>query len=334
MLAHSDLLAKELLTTLFLGDPWIWRRRQVLQITPLNPQSYRARASYQFQFTRELIREAHRNVFRNTAIPPDAPEDEIEMILPIDYLPKCVLLDFSLEDMSGNPLPLLPSADTTPLSFEIVRTAMPHLDLLCGDGANTAQAFFQDHRDIIFSLIATGQGEISARLTHLRAFHQWRPLELDFQMGVTRFYGEALEQFSGQHQLSQDILNLSYPRLAETYRRISQMTPELQAYLGGSDGYYDPLLNPCILIVDYLKSLPAFDPRQLLGAVDDFLDRCDAFITGILVLLDDDKRFWPVVSLLARMDRSYVAYARLKVPIGRDFVLKMDQIIPGETQSL
>ena len=228
MISDSDVVAKELLKAFFVGEPRAWRLRQVTQITPLTPESYRTKTSYQLRLTRGLVRQAWWDMFHGVPDAPAPPDVEIEAIVPIDYLPKYVLLDFSLEDGAGKRLVLLTSGDTTAISFEVVRVAMMVLDERCVDGAQRAELFFNANRAVLFALVATGQREIPARLERLRAFPTLEPSEFDYCYWMMAFFSEALQQYTGRRELEPSIRDLCWTRFQEIYREIDRAGLELK----------------------------------------------------------------------------------------------------------
>lgn len=196
-----EILSQALLTELFGADPRSWRVRQVLQITPVSPETYRARTSLQFLLSRDLVANSWHRAFGYLSDSPVAPSlDEVDVILPLEFMPKYVLLDFSLHDQSGTPLSLLPSSQTSLISFGMVRKALDALDLLCDDGRRTAGQLLERYEGLLFALVASGQGEIVGRLSHLGDFPRHWPTGAQFQTAMFHFCHEGLRQFTREER--------------------------------------------------------------------------------------------------------------------------------------
>jgi len=335
MVASSDIVSKACLEALFVTDePRSWRLRTVLQITPVSRTAYRARTSIQFSLTPRLIErvwDGLSSVF--SGLPPTPGDgDQVEIILPLEYLPKYVLLDFSLLDQSGKPIALLTSGETTNLSFGVVRFAMEKIDQLAADGRQDAVKFLDDAERIIYCLVATGQREIASRLSYVGSVPHHSPATLEFIHGMLHFVADGFHQACGR-QLDHGVREICHRGISDFCGLLETMNSGLKDLLGGPDGLHSPLLNPLTLVVDYFRRYHGGgdDPARTL---QQFFASCRAFTSKMDSLADDELRFWTVFRILDRFTRSYPAYARMSVPIGRDFIVKIDQLIPGESTSL
>lgn len=334
MTEHFDSFCKRLLSEFFLADPRDWRLRHVLQINPVNPEAYRARTSYQFRVSGARLRRAwHAACVETGNHRPFPAGQEVQAIIPVDYLPKHVLLDFSLQDSDGKPLPLLPSGEINRLSLDMILAGVTSLDSQCPDQSSAAADFFRRSENIISALVSTGQREIQKRLEHLRAFSRDEPEEFSFTAGMLSFFEDALAQFTGDQRLADSAAEACRSGFRDVYRECREMSRGLRAALGGRDGYHSPLLNPALLIVEYFRQHPLPSSDRLDGSISDFLRECRQFLGALSGLADDELRFWPVTDVLMRMADYYIAYARMSVPIDRDFIVKMEQVIPVETGS-
>jgi len=329
-LTADDLLARQVLRHLFFaGDPHAWRLRQVTQITPLTTDSYRAQTSYQFRFGKGLIETAWRDAAGSTldGATPLRPDGDPELIIPVDYLPKSVLLDFSLTDSGGKPLTLLHSREISETTFEVFRFGFTFLDGKCEDGLTTAGDFFSAHADMIWPIVASGQQEITERLDRLNCFPTATPSEHDYCAAMMRYFSDAIQQLVGR-TLSKDECNACWARLKIIFAEIGRMGDELATLVGAGNGYRNPIFNIALLFSDYSRTRADLrDATELVMC--DFLDKSQAFTHALLELTNDEKRFPSVLLILQRIARDYVAYTRLRVPIDRDFVVKMDQVVPA-----
>jgi len=325
----DDLLAKQVIFQLFfVSDPHAWRLRQVTQITPLTTDSYRTQTSYQLRFGKGLIEQAWSDAVVGTPPPaPRRPDSDPELIVPVDYLPKSVLLDFSLLEGAGKPLLLLRSGEISATTFEAVRAGVTFLDQKCGDGLNTAGAFFASNAPIIWPIVATGQHEIPERLERLNCFPTANPSEHDYCTAMTGFFNDAIEHLLDR-SLNRAEREVCWTKLRTIYAEIGRMGEELAALVGGGDYYDHPVFNAPLLFSDYARARD-----DLYGAtervVSEFLDASHGFTQALLQLTADEKRFPLMLRLLHRFSRHYVAYTRMRVPIDRDFMIKMEQVIPA-----
>ena len=325
MLTQDGIAAKEVLTSLFFVEPRQWRLRKVLQITPLTHDSYRARTSLQFLVPRGLFAAAWARAFRDTPNAPAPPDTGADIVLPIDLLPKYVLLDFSLEGPDGKPLSLLTSGTTSALSIEIFRAFAEELDDVVGDGLTTAQSFFEAHRDVIACLISTGQNEIPksvARLSRRRpardAFS--RVMSMVYGTAAARGGGDVLDEYGFRERMAERA-----PALHDAIETVSAML----AFDRSPDARWSPFRNPALLISDFLRLRAV--TRPLPEHAGDFIDRSLAFLGAVAALHHADaERFGPLFGFLEKLTYEYVAYARVSVRPDRDFMIKMDQIIPME----
>lgn len=332
----NDLLAEQLLVELFHEEnPRTWRRRQVIQITPLDPESYLARISFQFRLSRELIQRAWENARIDPPHGPvPLPQGEIEVILPVNYLPKDVLLSFSLEDQSGKPLTLLTSADSSRLSLAIVEAIMSLLDEAEDDQVDAAAALFRNHKPIIFALISSGQREIPALLSLRPSFHPQDPCEPQFCSGMTAFYERVLKPFTGLPELEAGMRDEFRVTFRLIHQTITALPAELREFLAGPEGYHSPLLNPSLLVATYLKNDRPVLADQVHQRVLQFVAACYEFTQAVEQLERYPTRSRQAMGLLRRLSRYYVAYCRMKVLIGRDFIIKMEHVIPLEVKWL
>jgi hypothetical protein len=330
---RSAIVAKAILEALFLADdPRSWRLRTVLHISPVNRTAYRARQSFQFHIGTDFIERVWETLASRYSHLPPMPDDgeEIEIILPIDYLPKYVLLDFSLTDQPGKPIALLTSGETANLSLGIFRAAMEAVDARAGDGTRRAtDTFLGAAEDIVFCLIASGQREIPVRLKE-GTLPRVEASELDYTLGMLRFVEDGLRQFGGPG-FPHVLRDLCQRESREFYRRLRALDPDLAGLLQGREGFHSPLFNPLTLFVDFLKTHPPEPEGDVEPRLRWFFAACRRYVDAVDDLADDELRFWPVFLALSRFTRSYPAYARLKIPVGRDFVVKIEQLIPGET---
>jgi len=332
MLTVCDLLSREILAKLLvLEDPTAWRLRQVLQCTPLTPDSYSARISVQLHLTRTLVDDAWDKAFDESPNPPRRPRNEIEIFLPIHYFPKQVLIDFSLEGPDGKALPLLTSGITNFFSLGAFARFVTELDQSLGDGLQTSGAFFAEHYNIITCLIFTGQGDIGGRLEDMKCFRR-TPFEFEFQQEMLRYYEKILVPLTGVNGLDANTVEHLRPALSSLYQSIWSMDDELKVLLGGTDGFRMPLLNPGLLVVDYLRNGPPSEMAELANGIEQCLHASAAFLNGIQALRADRDRFDAIVAFLSRLTKLYVAYTRVNVPIGRDFVIKTEQVVPIEIE--
>lgn len=336
MIPSSDIVSKAVLEALFLNDePRSWRLRNVLQVTPVHRTAYRARLSIQFLLSPRFVEEVWGALALQFSNPPQMPGDgeEFEIVLPIEYFPKYVLLDFSLLDQSGKPMALLTSGETKNLSFGIVRAAMETIDKRVPDGKQDAVDFLNTAEDIVRCLVATGQREIPAALRELATLPQNDPSMFNFTVGMLDFFEDGLRQFMGRSAFPQELRDMCRGGILGFYRRIESLHPGLRRQLGGREGFHSPMLNPLTLVVDFLKTYPPTDDTDLTTRLRHFLSSCQLFIAAIDKIADDQWRFTPIFFVLSRFAQSYVAYARIKVPVGRDFIVKIDHLIPAEGSS-
>lgn len=325
----AEVLSKALVTEFFLAEPRDWRRRQVLQISPLEPASYLARISFQFYLPRDLINRARERAFHD--IPQSqvtVPQDELEIILPIDYLPKYVLLNFSLEDQSGKPIPLLPSGESNELSLGIVEPAFAEVDTHVRDGADTAAAFFREFKFVISALTSAGQGETQSRLRSLHAFPEIDPSTAQYCCGMIAFYEDVLKEFTGHPNLSPSLTDSIRQDFLQIHLAIGHLTADAKKVLAAGEGYHSPLLNPPLLIGSYLRYPKPVKSDDVAEHVGFFLEECQGFLRAVAELQADQVRFGWIMKLLSRLSRFYVAYTRMRVPIERHFLVKMEHVIP------
>lgn len=328
MLTSSGIASKEILAALFFAEPSNWRLRQVLQISPLTHDSYRARTSFQFLIHRAFLEAAWNRAFADTPAPPDLPESEIEIVIPIDYLPKYVLLDFSLEGPDAKPLSLFTSRATSAISVEIFRQFTEELDESLADGQRTAQQFTNNHSDIITCLISTGQNDVARALDSFGWSTGRVPTRSDFKNGVAVLYESLTQRLTGDRHASATFQYTLMTRCAKFYEVIAGLPASLCDAVGEDNPYWSLFLNPALLIADFLNIRGVVVPTD--ADVAEFFDLCHAYLGGLVDLQDDKERFDYLTRFLSKLTYLYVAYARVKVPIDRDFMIKMDQIIPME----
>jgi hypothetical protein len=154
---------------------------------------------------------------------------------------------------------------------------------------------------------------------------------LEFAHGMMRFVADGFHQASGK-ELDPRLREICHQRISDLCVVLDRMDGGLRDLLGGPEGLHNPLLNPIVLVVDYFKRYHdnRGDPAATLVQ---FFAACEVFISKIDDLADDTLRFWTVFRILDRFTRAYPAYARMKVPVGRDFIVEIDQLIPGDDTS-
>lgn len=308
------------LEALFLDEePRDWRLRGELRITPVTVDSYRERVRYQFRLSRRLIEAAMTRA--GGALDPGA--SEVEVVMPIDYLPKQLLLDATVKDSDGKDTHVLHSTETTARMTSIFRAAMRAIDERVGtaDRPDVARRFLEQSERIVTCLIGSGQGEIARRLEIARRFPPDHPRPRDFVRGMLDYLGEALQQFTGQRTPS-PALRFACEVAAESALGVLERRP--LAALDGNE-FHSPILNPLLLVTDYLKK--HFVSAKPEASIDQFLLDCRIFHRNLLPLLEDP--LWPYIGVvLFQMTYYYTAMARMTVPLGGDFTVELEQIIP------
>jgi hypothetical protein len=328
MLSGNTIAARELLRALFTtAEPRDWRLRKVLQITPLTHDSYRARTSFQFLLQSRFFKGAWDRAFNETPNPPDAPDDEAEIVLPIDWLPKYVLLNFSLEGPDGKSLSLFTSGATSAISTEMFRVSMETLDTRAADGRTTAHEFFTANRDVITCMIWTGQNEVVRALDAYGWRSRKTPSRTQFHRAMCGVYAKAAEQVGGDVLAAYGFSAAIAARCDELYAAIDDTSTALGVDRTGQP-YWSPFHNPALLIRDLLRVRGI--TRPLREHAIEFLDKTLAFLNSIAALEADAFRLLTIVRALEKFAHEYPAYARVKVPLDRDFMIKIDQVIPME----
>jgi hypothetical protein len=324
VLTAGELASKEILRALLFSDPSVWRLRKVQQISPLTHDSWRSRTSFQLLIHRALLQAAWTRAFRGPGAQPPLPDNDVDLVLPIDFLPKRVLLDFSLEGPDGKGLALFTSSAASQISAEMFSLFVEDLDASVDDGRHRASEFLEQNRPIVDCLISTGQNDARRALEGFAVTHRRDPDPREFRRGMSLLYESVVSRLGGDPSTFAEIDYELALRAEASHAVLAATPPALRALVDGAPAW-SPFLNPALLVGDFVRLRGEPPTRQLLVT---FFELCDRYRTHLADLQDDEERFPYLARFLSKLTDQYIAYARVRVPIDRDFVIKIDQIVP------
>lgn len=345
----QDQLIRELFSA---TDPTLWRKRKVEQIIPLNKYSYRARTSYQFNVPAEIVERVIREKRRKgdeTKILARAltwtveafsgekhigPGDsELEIILPITVFPKRVLLDFSITNMENRPVTLLSRHEGSRITQELIRFQLARF--VPGE---TGELLSEGNRGLIRTIVFLGVDDLSKRLREYRV-----PLaiaggsvEETFVEGMSAFTKDAVGRFL--HPNTDRIVGHYGAETLGLHRKSFDVSDRLASLrIANPLGLHNPICNPLIGVLDYCK-LRSDEERSRAGGQTrhdgtayrewfrDFIDSCGRFSDSILAL--EDASLLEAFPIIDQFVEHYIAYALLEVTPGKEFLIKIEQVVP------
>ncbi len=320
-----DPFARALVFELLDAEPEEWRLREVHAITPVDSDSYRERVSYHFRIGPDLVAKARIRAEAAEGKLPTATADHLDILLPLDYLPKHLLLDFSIQDAAGCPLTLLPSTEITALTFELASEGLQVFAEDASEEQRVAAKFFESFAPLIFALISTGQGTIARRAEKCGLPGDGCDL-LTFVQAGTRFLRAAVR---AARQVDVDRHTESHCRraLGQLYDTITEVPRPTRRILAGRAGFHSPLLVPALVLDEYLRHRPAAG-GPLHAEIADFLGDSQRFLLRLGEFAQTESQFAPLAALLITYTEQYIAYVPIRAPIGQDFLIKMEHLTP------
>jgi hypothetical protein len=207
------------------------------------------------------------------------------------------------------------------------RVSMETLDTRAADGQTTAHDFFTSNRDIITCMISTGQNDVVRALEAYGWRSRETPSRKHFQRAVCGLYAKAAEHVGGDVLAAYGFSEAIAARSDELYAAIDDSSTALGVDRTGQP-YWSPFHNPALLIRDLLRVRSI--TRPLREHASTFVDQTLRFLKAITALDADAFRLLTTVRVLEKFTHEYPAYTRVKVPLDRDFMIKIDQIIPME----
>src|SRR2546427_3563533 len=367
--------ARDEITTCFhlflLRDLRRWVDRRVERITPLDDEAYANRVSYQMLLSPEMFLEGLQELDlvnpQPKAVRPFFGDplrlvgQEVDLYVPIERLPKKILLDFSISDGDGHRLIVVHRREAARLSVKKLRLEVVLALMRLGrydqerdeiwSTVEGLDPLFQalivsssDEGRSIYSREGIGDDEHIASCMAVRCWRAciWRRTYGSTSLFRAQLFPRYLEPTPDFGALCAMLVELAMPILLD---KIVAMARHLYAAVPGArGGLHNPVINPLLLCVDYLKAVEeeslsrggVWGARETSQAVEGFLKLCARYCDFVLCLFEREKALGTgpgalaseVYAALANFEDHYILYCLHTVGLGRSFLIKTEQVVP------
>jgi hypothetical protein len=305
-----------LITILVSPSNWpIWRKRRILNISSVDQNCYRLRTSYQLQIPKDMLS----NVCSLLDIPFDDKRfsGSWPLFIPLDWLPKHVLIDFSVFNPKGHRIPVLLRRETTDLTYEHILRPQLHLALYRFKFTSNSH-HLKTFESLLKSLINQ-----SPNRKEVKVIDTGGSPEQIFKC-FKSFWLKSLSAFPEHYKI---LVNKK-----DKVTQLLELVEHLLETCSSEDGFKDYALNPLLLAVDYFKiqkrEAPSLSPYQV---VDGYLTECDRYL-GFLKTISTSTGscIKEIYEILTGHSQFYYLFFKVEEKPDEDFILKTEQIIPIE----
>lgn len=372
------LFSRELLFQLLLEEnPRRWRLRRVEQFTPNNLTSCESKVSYQFMLAHQLIEgvyhklkkrqsnaghtvpglESHplTRALTNTQPLRDIP---LDIVLPLAFFPKRVLLNFSVHAQDGKALTLKNRFEGSALSTEVIKrfTELLQLDLTQAEALRLGE-FSKETSRLTRSIVFMAPQDVSRRLKKCgipvngSRMYKKPKIEKFIKSSLSRFF---VDDTSAENALT-TLISTHGASIGEIMR-LSRLIKEAlsnSGYDGAEHGYHNPIINPFMASLDYYKlEISKNDDYEFLSGGDrlklheqifpKLIEDCLTFLHylysfQVIGASTNDQAavshtFLKIYLFLNIFSQNYMAYVNTRIKADDEFLVKYEQTLTTTKQ--
>ena len=264
-----------------------WRRRVIEQIRPVSVDHYELRRSFQFEIPTSLL---SRELARDE-------DGDVEVLLPVCWLPKKSLLDFDISGQSGTPVPVLERRSISGALTTVLDAWQQ--EILALEGIRLSES--------------TIESICSASLSPWHQAHRRRKRRRKVTPGtdVARYLGDA-SGYSIELGTAADLLDDGRELTARAYKVMNERW---------NPGELDNTAFGGVILAPYSTHRPS-SAEELIDGIDEHHRALERIIEAAEA--SDEVAAW--LRLLAECGKRWPALVPTTVPIGRPFLFKTREI--------
>jgi len=307
-------------------DTLTWRTRRTVQIEGLDEQSYRERITYQFILTSDFVlpyiqkfiascKEDHE--LHNKITISDLHKSELDIYVPIDYLPKRTLMHFDLRDGDNSAIFLLNRFKSNPLQVSLM---MPQLE------AMGALNFAINSSSILTSIVFQAPHDLKELIRNeirIKGLYNQETKICDKINGREKIIN-LLTKLLNRYFDNDDFLSNKNNKIDEICHLIDQLSNKI----GIKNAFMDPCLNVFMLALDYFKTVKIHSLNissiNNVSILEKFFSDCETYLTEFINLTNSKD----IYSLLSFYANHYYAFVPMKVKLDEYVMIKMEHLLP------
>ena len=331
-----------------------WRERRVIEITPLNQESFSKAISFQYKIAPNIILKVLKQLMSHPQLdvddmkrietslmwPDDLYGQRVTITLPIDRFPKNLRVGFSLKNARGNTIPLLLRSDVSQImDSHLAHHIQTYLqEEYLPEKRDRVEKFIRKNYLMFRALSACFPKTIYISCLNSKISKTVRPCTSDFNGEKKRY--ETL--FNYRIPLNKGRLSLDSHQLDREWKRTFTIILKFRKWLGSRRVFFPEGIrylgiNPLLWIREYF-----FDGEDEFSELEDESSRVKAMERFLLDSRLYIRSLWKVLiplnsnatkkffQMYTEELNHYMGFCEIQMVIGERIIVKMHEVLKAK----